>query len=81
MQPNKLSKIGRVHVLASAEYRQTHFHVPPVTFHFVSIIPVFYLRTPMNGSRFDVNIHVYLSCGMTSSSRRQLMFPVRSSLL
>ena len=23
--PNKLGKIGRVHVLASAEYRQTHF--------------------------------------------------------
>ena len=25
MPPNKLGKIGRVHVLASAEYRQTHF--------------------------------------------------------
>ena len=40
-----------------------------------------YLQTPLNGSQFDVNIHVYLSCGMTSRSQRQLMFPVRSSLL
>jgi len=41
MPPNKLGKIARVLALAGAEYRQTHFHVPPVTFHFVRIIPVF----------------------------------------
>ena len=61
MTPNKLGKIGRVHVLASAEYRQTHFHVPPVTFHFVSITPEVLPRSylPLPPKNISLNLLLY----------------------